>query len=191
MHIPWDSFFARYRPLARNLAAGVLGRRDEADDIVQEALIALVSAERLDEQRFESLEHARNYFLASVRNLALKSRERTIPMQALSEQHEIDTASTCDDPIAHLIEERREALDLAIAALTTEERELVRRRFVQRETLASIAAELDLPVSTVHSREKALLERLRRAVAGPRDSSRGSSPDASPRAALRSTEKDP
>lgn len=161
MPIPWESFLARYRPLARNLAAGITGRASDADDLVQEAVRALLIAVRRDETRFDSLEHARNYFLASVRNLAMKSRERTIPMQTLDD-HElhIATADLSTDDVG----ERQRALAEALSRLSRDDRELVRRRFSEHETLRAIADSTGLSISTLHSREKAILERLRRAL---------------------------
>lgn len=161
MSIPWESFLARYRPLARNLAAGITGSGDDADDVVQEAASALFAAVRRDGQRFQSLEHARNYFLASVRNLAMKARERTIPMQTLTESElHLPSAELSEDDLF----ERQRALKQALSLLSEEEQELVRRRFSERQTLREIANATGISISTLHSREKALLERLRRAL---------------------------
>lgn len=159
MSIPWETFLARYRPLARNMALGITGRAEDADDLVQEAATVLATAVQRDGQRFESLEHARNYFLATVRNLALKARERTIPMQTLD-----DTA--LELPVAGDVEreirDRQMALQRALGELPDDDQELVRRRFLDHQTLREISAATGTSISTLHSRERAILDRLRR-----------------------------
>ena len=161
MSIPWESFLARYRPLARNLATGITGRSDDADDLVQEAASALFTAVQRDAKRFESLEHARNYFLASVRNLALKARERTIPMQTLDESRlPVPSAELSAKDIA----ERQSALQRALSRLSEDDQDLVRRRFSERATLSEISSATGISISTLHSREQAILKRLRQVL---------------------------
>ncbi len=163
MHIPWESFVARYGPLARNVATGAGGRRRDVDDIVQEALIALVRAAERDPAAFESLEHARNYFLRSVRNLAAKSRERDLPMQPLSIEPTDDVA---DPALVEELRSRRERLASAIARLSEPERALLAARFFEHDTLAELAARLGVAISTLHAREQSLLDRLRKEIDG-------------------------
>jgi RNA polymerase sigma factor (sigma-70 family) len=159
MSIPWETFLARYRPLARNVALGITGRGEDADDLVQEAATVLATAIQRDGKRFESLEQARNYFLATVRNLALKARERTIPMQTLDDTAlELPAAEDVEREIA----ERQMALQRALGQLPVDEQEFVRRRFLEHQTLRQIADATRTSISTLHSRERAILDRLRR-----------------------------
>jgi RNA polymerase sigma factor (sigma-70 family) len=161
MPIAWESLLARYQELARNLAAGLLGRRDEADDVVQEAMLALVAAERAQPGRFATLEHARNYLLKTVRNLSLERRERRRDPAQLAEG---DAPARGDAGELDDWRERVAGLERAVEQLDPAGRELFESRFRARKTLAQIASETGVPISTLHSREKALLERLRRAL---------------------------
>jgi len=170
MRIPWESFLARYRALGRNLAAGLTGSRDDADDVVQEAMLALLRAER-DGERFATLEHARNYFLRAVRNLALRRRLSAANHEPLRESlGELAFQSEPLPEFGGLASElerekaRLSALDAAVSGLEPDARALFESRLRERRTLAAISDETGVPISTLHSREKALLERLRRAV---------------------------
>lgn len=160
---PWESFLERYRGLARNIAAGITGGSDEADDVVQDAAAALHSALLRDPDRFETLEHSRNYFLKTVRNLALKTRGRRPTLQA---EEEILPPAPVDDE-RELLEERHAKLHDAMRSLSEEERDLIRRRFEGRETLAQISSAMGVPISTLHSREKSTLARLRTMLGEP------------------------
>ena len=122
---PWESFLERYRGLARNIAAGITGGSDEAEDVVQDAAAALHTALTRDPDRFETQEHARNYFLRTVRNLALKHRGRRPTLQA--EEDALPPAPVDDE--RELMEERQTKLREALASLSESERELIQRRF--------------------------------------------------------------
>src|SRR5688572_19967297 len=163
MRIPWESFLARYSALAKNLAAGLSGSRDDAADIAQEAMLALLRAEREGGERFESMEHARNYFLRTVRNLALRSRARAARVEPLAE---LAPGSETRDGQDEAAVARLAALARALESLDLGSRALFDARLRERRTLAEISRDTGVPISTLHAREKALLERLRRAVDG-------------------------
>src|SRR5262249_32888911 len=130
----------------------------QADDLVQEASLALFAALRREPERFASSEHARNYFLRAVRNLALRAQRgpREGPL-------EIEPPARDPlDPAAAAVRERHEALGRLLRELDPAGRELIARRYLRRQTLAEISVETGVPVSTLHSREGALLAGLRR-----------------------------
>ena len=158
--LSWDAFLTRYRPMARALARSISGDSVDADDVVQEAFLALLTAWRKDPVRFEGHEHARNYLLRCVRNLAAEQRSRRSRVRPLEVE-----PSALVEPETERVRERQRFLADALLELSEEERDLVTRRYLRRETLASIAADSGVPVSTLHSREKALLERLARRLA--------------------------
>jgi len=166
---PWEKFLERYRGLARNVAAGITGVRDEADDVVQDAAAALHSALLREPDRFETLEHARNYFLRTVRNLAIKHRGKRPTLQV--DEELLPAAPVGDD--FDLQEERQTRLRTALLALSEEERDLIRRRFEGRETLAQVSTAMGVPISTLHSREKITLSRLRRLLTDDRTTGAG------------------
>ena len=71
MRFSWDAFLARYGPLARLIARPLARPPATADDLVQEALLALHEALEREPGRFAGEEHARNYFLRALRNQAV------------------------------------------------------------------------------------------------------------------------
>jgi RNA polymerase sigma factor (sigma-70 family) len=159
MPLPWDAFLARYAPMARAIARPLVRPPLTPEDVVQEASLALHRALARDPERFAEREHARNYFLRAVHNLACKSRrdarsEEAADMDALAVREE--------DPAVALIRARQGALAGLLAELAGPQRELLVRRFLEHQTLAGIAAETGTPISTLHDRERALLAGLRR-----------------------------
>jgi len=161
MPFAWEAFLARYGPMARALARPLVRPPATAEDVVQEAALALHRVLAEDPARFADATHARNYFLRSVRNLAARStrtRGREAPL--------VDEPAAQEEALAELqaVRARQEALGRLLRALAPEERALIAQRFLAGETLAATARVLGLPLSTVHDRERALLARLRRAL---------------------------
>ena len=154
----WEAFLTRYRPRARAIAQSLAAPSTDPDDVVQEAAVALLKAARTAGGRLESPGHARNYFLRAVRNLASRSHRSAGRTEPLVEE----PAAGRPDPDAALVRERQRRLGRLLGELAPAERELVARRFLRRETLARISGETGIAISTLHSREKALLAKLRR-----------------------------
>ena len=152
-----EAFLLRYGPLARVLARRWARPPAEAEDLVQEALLALQAALSRDPARFDRLEEARGYFFRSLRNQAARARRRPAT-EALPRE----PAAPGPDPEVARVRARQAALERELEDLDDQERELLRLRFLERRTLAAIAAARGVAVSTLHSREKALLARLRR-----------------------------
>lgn len=140
--------------IARNLARAPA----VAEDVVQEAALTLIRVLAQDPARFESVEHARNYFLRTVRNLALKSGRTAAREQPL----EGEPPARDDDSAARILVGRQRALARILLELDPASRVLIARRFLEQQTLARIAADTGVPISTLHDRERALLAELRR-----------------------------
>jgi RNA polymerase sigma factor (sigma-70 family) len=162
MPISWDAFLLRYGPMARALARPLLRPPVTSDDVVQEAALALHRALARDPARFEEPGHARNYFLRTVRNLALKSRREREREQPLELE---PVASSADEAAVRSLRARQQALGRLLLELDPGARELIARRYLEHQTLARIARETGVPVSTLHGREKAVLFELRRRLA--------------------------
>ncbi len=158
MHFAWEAFLLRYRPLAAVLARNLTGRPAEAEDVVQEAVLALLRAHRGDGERFESAQHARNYLLRTVRNLAARAGGERHRLSRLEDEPE---ARAGDDRAATEVRERHVRLAGLLRELAPEEAELVARRFLRGETLAQVSTTTGIAISTLHSRERAVLRRLR------------------------------
>jgi RNA polymerase sigma factor (sigma-70 family) len=129
------------------------------EDVVQEAALALHAAHARDPARFAGPEHARNYFLRAVRNLALRSARAAGREQPLASD---PPAPEGDDPGARALLARQRALARLLLELDPAGRELIARRFLEHHTLARIAQETGVPISTLHDRERSLLAELRR-----------------------------
>lgn len=165
----WGSLFARYRSLALRLAQGIVPRADLAEDVVQDAARALVERAAAGQVRFESEEHARNYFLRAVHNRALdvlRAAEggRTQPLEGAQ-----GGEPSGRDPL--LAAEEREARSFqtervrrALDSLRPAERELVLQRYLEGLAFREIAARTGESISTLHSRVEAALERIRRTL---------------------------
>lgn len=160
MQLSWPAFLARYGTMAHSIARAITGSTTEADDLTQEAVLALVRAEKEAPERFETDAHARNYFLRAVRNLALKSRRDGRPSRSLEEAG--PAVAREGDPELERVHERQRRLGLLVRELGPEERQLIVERFLQEKTLAELSTASGLPISTLHAREQAVLARLRR-----------------------------
>ena len=159
MPLPWNAFLARYAPMARAIARPLVRPPVTAEDVVQEAALALHRALAREPERLTEPEHARNYFLRAVQNLAKRSRrdarpEEFVDMDALGGAEE--------DPASASVRARQRLLGRLLLELEGPARELVVRRFLEHHTLARIAAETGIPISTLHDRERAVLAELRR-----------------------------
>lgn len=159
MQLSWPAFLARYGAMAHSIARAITGSTTEADDLTQEAVLALVRASKEAPERFETDAHARNYFLRAVRNLARKSRRDGRPGRSLEAT---DPPATRDgDPDLEAVRERQHRLGQLVRGLAPDERALIVDRFLRRKTLAELSVATGLAISTLHAREKALLARLR------------------------------
>jgi RNA polymerase sigma-70 factor (ECF subfamily) len=143
--------------MARALARPLVRPPQSAEDVVQEAALALHRAVQAEPGRFASHEHARNYFLRSVRNLAARSVRG-----AGREAGFVEEPAARDESALRAVLRRQETLARVLEQLPPEARELVRRRFLAGETLADVARATGVPVSTLHDRERAALAELRR-----------------------------
>jgi len=159
MPFSWDAFLTRYGPMARALASPLVRPPATAEDVVQEASLALHAALERDPQRFATSEEARNYFLRAVHNLAARSRRDARGELPLERD---PVGPDAGDPDARLVRERQAALGKMLLELDPGARALIVQRFLERRTLASIARASGVPVSTLHDRERALLAELRR-----------------------------
>lgn len=162
MPISWAAFLTRYGPMARAVASQLVQPPATSEDVVQEAALALHRAITREPARFAEPELARNYFLRAARNLALKSRRDARHEEPLASELPVAGA---DDPATLATLARQKALGRLLAELEPAGRELIARRFLEHQTLARIAQETGVAVSTLHDREKALLSELRRRLA--------------------------
>jgi RNA polymerase sigma-70 factor, ECF subfamily len=156
------ALFDRHWPGAWRLAVAVTGRRDMADDVVQDAFErAFAALTRFDASRpFAPWLHR----IVVNRSLdLLRSERRLVGLDATGPMIAPDEGrATAGD----------RALLEAVARLNPQRRVVVVLRYGIGYSPAEIAALLELPVGTVHSRLARALEDLREPTAGGFDAER-------------------
>lgn len=169
----WEVLLARYRPIAVQLARGIVRRADMAEDVVQESACAVLAQAAAQGGRFESPAHARNYFLRSVHNRAVNMlrdparahvqlREETL-VAGRSEPDEPSTRAPAQPgaPAAEDEPARLERVLRALAELRASEREAVWLRYLEGLSYREISERTGTSISTLHSRVEAALGRIR------------------------------
>ena len=153
----WDAAFTKYYRLWLNLARSAEVTDDEAKDIVHGVLAGVLSNPAC---HFVSLEHVRNYVAKGVLNRVkgLKSRNfRRVRIAEVPEARyavEPDVSSTED-------QQRRGALRKAVGALNRRDFTILKLRFYSGFTLAQASEIMNIPLSTIASREGVILGRIR------------------------------
>jgi len=143
------------RRLAVVLAADV----DDADDLVQETLVAAWARSDFDAQT-----SLRPWLASVLRNRFRMLRRGRARREVRERAGEVASAAELE-PEREM--ERLEVLRILLAeldALPAEDRAIVVRRFFDGETAADIAIALDMPAATVRSRLHRAVKRLRAAL---------------------------
>jgi RNA polymerase sigma factor (sigma-70 family) len=164
-----DAFAALYDRFGRALfqvALGMLGSRQDAEDAVQDMFVSLVRAR----QRLADVDNLRAYLFASLRHAALKlSAARQWATRSLLARGE--AKRDCTDlnsipaPESGSIEiDRSVRLEQALDRLPPEQRELVALKVDGGLTFLEIASLLGISANTAAGRYRYALEKLRAAL---------------------------
>jgi RNA polymerase sigma-70 factor (ECF subfamily) len=145
----FDALLRPHVPTLYRMAYRYTGRREDAEDLVQDLLTKLyprtADLERVDDLKpwlVRSLYHA---FIDSVRK-----RQRTVETEPL--EHD-DLPGRSDDLHDDILRaEQREALNAAIARLSGEHRAVVMLHLVEGYTLPELEQMLDVQLGTLKSR---------------------------------------
>jgi RNA polymerase sigma-70 factor (ECF subfamily) len=172
----WEALLARYRPIAVQLARGIVRRAELAEDVVQESACAVLAQAAARGARFESPTHARNYFLRAVHNRAVNAlrdparahepvREETLaarPVEpdVLARHGPVPGAAPPAGEEPEPLQRLQHVLR-ALAGLRASEREAVRLRYLEGLSYREISERTGASISTLHSRVEAALERIR------------------------------
>lgn len=168
--IDWGTLFGLYRPLAVRLACGVLEREELAEEVVQEAARSVVQRAGEGRVAFESQDHARNYFLRAVKNLAMSAvrREERSAEVGLVEEPAASGAAPEGPTLAreHSAELDRlwSRVDRALAGLAQRERDVLCMRYLEGASYREIAERTGTSISTLHSRVEAGLRKIRASI---------------------------
>ncbi|HVR78190.1 MAG TPA: RNA polymerase sigma factor [Acidimicrobiia bacterium] len=154
-----------HQQIAVRVAFLVVGDRDAADDVAQEAFVKAYHAL----SRFRQESPFRPWLLRIVRNEALNQRRRHGRQERLSLRLANDPVSGGAAPSPEttvIIGADRQAVLDAVNALPTRYRQVVAHRYLLGLSEAETAAALGIPAGTVKSRTARALARLERALSG-------------------------
>ena len=156
------SLFRRYAPMAKALALRIVRQTFVAEEIVQEAFLALwrnPGAFREDRGSF------RAWMLSTVHHRAVDAVRREEAWRRRSREHDPD-ALVAEDVGATVVEEldhaaMRREIRAALDQLPAEQRQVLEMMYFEAKTQSMIAEELTLPLGTVKSRTLLGMRRLR------------------------------
>lgn len=158
----------RHRQAAFLFALQLLGNRDDALDVTQDALLRFVTTLG----RFDAGRPIRPWLFRIVRNCArdLMRRHRVRQTESLDDHDEDSTPRVVVDPAPdpEAVATRRQLQARvwhALAALSEPHREILVLRDYQDLAYAEIAQALDIPIGTVMSRLHAARRALRQLLA--------------------------
>lgn len=160
--IDWAEFFALYRALAVRLALGITAHPALAEDLAQEAARSTFERARAGELAVESREHARNYFLRAVRNLAASA----LRGRRGAGGTEIARAAPSPEPgpldlAAARERDAGERLRALLGGLPAAEREALALRYLEGLSYREMSARCAAPISTLQARVEAGLRKIR------------------------------
>ncbi len=162
--------FQRYAAAAKALAMRIVRQAFLAEEIVQEAFLALwrhPTSYREDRGSF------RAWLMSAVHHRAVDMVRREEAQRRRAEDMRPDATGgdTVADPAEGVAEraalaEARQRVRHALAALPPEQREVLELMYYAGRTQRTIARDLDLPLGTVKSRTLLGMRRLRAHLAG-------------------------
>jgi RNA polymerase sigma-70 factor (ECF subfamily) len=161
--------FRRYAPTATSLARRIVRQTFLAEEIVQEAFLAVWrNPDGYDQQRGS----VKSWLMGMVHHRAVdlvrrEESQRRRTEDAQSADAVIVTADHADAVVEELgIPEERRAVRAALEELPAEQRQILELMYFGGLSQSRIAEKLDLPLGTVKSRTLLGMRRLRTALGG-------------------------
>lgn len=161
--------FRRYSPSAMALARRVVGQQFLAEEIVQEAFLALWrNPDGYDEERGS----VKAWLMGMVHHRAVDLVRREESHRRRAEETPPDgTVVVPEDPAQQVVEEvglpeERKAVRAALEDLPSEQRAIIELMYFDGLSQTRIAEQLSLPLGTVKSRTLLGMRKLRVALAG-------------------------
>ena len=159
----FQALFRRYASLAKGVAVRLVRQTFMAEEIVQEAFLALW---RDPAAYREELGTFRAWLLSTVHHRAVDMvrREESQPRRAGAPQREaVEDIGEAVVEEVHL-EETRVRIREAMHELPEAQRQVIEMMYFEGKTQSAIATELELPLGTVKSRTLLAMRRLRGAM---------------------------
>jgi RNA polymerase sigma-70 factor (ECF subfamily) len=162
----FDELYRRYSAAANGLALRVTAQEALAQEVVQDAFLALWRApEAYDPSRGAF----RSFFLSLVHHRAVDTVRREERLRKRSERAS-NLEAVVDEDVAEDVVEgaylglRRKEVREALETLPPDQRKVLELAYFGGYTQARIAEELQIPVGTVKTRTLAAMRKLRRAL---------------------------
>lgn len=155
-----NTLVRRYLGHAYSVAYSIVGRREDAEDVVQEAFVSALNA--LD--RFDTSRPFAPWLSRIVANRALTDRRRVVN-RATEELHEESTHAPDDPHVDAERSELRRRLRDALGTLPEVQQRVVQLAEVDGLTSAEIGEMLGMPAGTVRFQLFAARRALRRVLA--------------------------
>lgn len=157
--LEWQALFDRHSAALALFARQWVRGRADAEDVVQEAFVRLWKHEG-------PIENPPAYLYASVRTIALDTL-RGDKRRTNRERVVMDERPTHEEPMLVSIEddERRKAIELAMADLPHEQREVLVMKTWGGLSFKEIGEALNIPLNTAASRYRYALEGMRKTLA--------------------------
>jgi RNA polymerase sigma factor (sigma-70 family) len=153
-----ETAYRKYFRIWINNALSAHVSEDEAKDIVHSVICTVLT---MDAEKFESVEHIRNYISRGVINRAWQAKKRGDRRVSWGEAAEI-RFPTQFDPGDSEAKVERAAFREAIRGLSDRDFEIVKLKYFMKLTFLEISDLLGVPISTLKSREVAALKRINR-----------------------------
>jgi RNA polymerase sigma-70 factor (ECF subfamily) len=162
----FDELFKRYGAAANGLAMRVTGQDLLAQEVVQDAFLALWRApEAFDPSRGSF----RTFFLSLVHHRAVDTVRREERLRRRTERALNPEEILGEDVAEGVVEEaylgqRRREVRAALSTLPADQRRVLEMAYFGGATQAQISTELGIPIGTVKTRTLAAMRKLRRAL---------------------------
>jgi RNA polymerase sigma-70 factor, ECF subfamily len=148
------SLYDRFAQRLYRAAVGMLGRREDAEDVVQEVFAAVFQARR----QLAGSQDLTAYLFTALRRAAARCAERRARQPALNETV-VDAAAAPEQDEAS--NPHGDRLQRALLALPAEQREAIALKIDGGLTFAEIAQVLGVSINTAVSRYRYALDKLR------------------------------
>ena len=149
--------YERFATRLIRTAVAILGRPEDAEDAVQDVFVTMVRSRR----QLGKVEDLTAYLFASLRHAAARCAERRQKDNRILDGLGKSSLPRGGGLDSILQEERREGLQMALAQLPPEQREVVSYRLAGELTFAQIGQALEISTQTAASRYRYALEKLR------------------------------
>ena len=161
--------FARYAAAAHAIAFRLVRQGQVAEEIVQEAFLALWrNPDRYDRTRGSF----RSWLMGTVHHRAVDAVRREQAQRRRAEQAAAVGGGVVEDPSDEVVSaidlpDERRRVRMALADLPPEQRDVIQRMYFDGLSQSQIAERTGLPLGTVKSRTLLGMRRLRAQLGGP------------------------